>query len=292
MKQVTQGIAMLDLSTDLGGYQAGIHPTLIWDEKDAVLVDAGLPGMVPTIRYEMEVAGVPIERLTWIVLTHQDVDHIAAAEELLAAVGHRVLVIAHVTDTPYIEGEKPLMKHNVSGGPAPKVRVDIMVNHADVLPVAGGLTVIHTPGHTPGHMSIYHRNTKTLIVGDASECRNGRLTGPNRECTPDMAEALRSLANLATYDVKRAVCYHGGLCDRSVNEQIRKLTGQAYDIANSHGGWNFDPDLGTGHSATTRPLSLLNGRWGYTTVRSRLLRLQQRRRVDCEANHLGSDVDV
>lgn len=290
MKQVTDGIAMLDLSTDMGGYQVEIHPTLIWDDKDAVLVDAGLSGMMPTIRYEMEAAGVPLERLTWIVLTNQDVDHMAGAEELLAAVGHRVLVIAHVKDTPYIEGEKPLMKHNASRGPVPKVRVDIMVNHADVLPVAGGLTVIYTPGHTPGHMSIYHRNTKTLIVADASECRNGKLTGPNKECTPDMAEALRSLTNLATYDVKRAVCYHGGLCDRNVNEQIRKLAGQAYGVANSRCGCNFT-DPRTGHSTAARPLSLLIGRWGHT-VPTLPSRPQQRRRVDCEANHLGSDVDV
>jgi len=46
------------------------------------------------------------------------------------------------------------------------VEVDMVLTDGEELAYCGGIIVIHTPGHTPGHICLYHKESKTLIVGD------------------------------------------------------------------------------------------------------------------------------
>jgi glyoxylase-like metal-dependent hydrolase (beta-lactamase superfamily II) len=188
-----------------------------------VLVDAGDPGTLPAIQREMELAGVPFERLTKLILTHQDIDHIGGAADILSASKHHIEVLAHEKDKPYIEGDKPLIKFDHSQGPPPRVKVDRVISDGEVLPFLRGLTVIFTPGHTPGHISLYHSNSKTLITADATIAPEGKLIGPNEIFTPDMDLAWKSFARFTDFDVRTALVYHGGICNSNVNEQISLL---------------------------------------------------------------------
>ncbi|MFD1678123.1 MBL fold metallo-hydrolase [Alicyclobacillus fodiniaquatilis] len=227
MKKIANGIASLDLSMAIGDHQMVIHPALLWDDKDVILVDTGMPGMLPAIRAEMEQVGVPFARLSKVILTHQDFDHIGGLPEILATAERPIEVLAHELDKPYIEGEKPLIKHDPARGTPPSAKVDAVIGDGDVLPYVGGLTVIFTPGHTPGHISLYHAEHKTLITGDAIIANDGELVGPNESFTPDLPLAWKSIARFATFDVETALCYHGGICDKAVNEQFAKLANRA-----------------------------------------------------------------
>ncbi len=223
MKIIKEGIALLDLFVKRGDREMVIHPTLLWDDQDVVLVDAGDPGTLPAIQQEMELAGVPFERLTKLILTHQDLDHIGGAADILSASKHQIEVLAHEKDKPYIEGEKPLIKYDHSQGTPPSVKVDRVIDDGEVLPFIGGLTVIFTPGHTPGHISLYHSNSKTLITGDATIAPAGKMIGPNEIFTPDLDLAWKSFARFTDFDVRTALVYHGGICNSNVNEQIGEL---------------------------------------------------------------------
>jgi glyoxylase-like metal-dependent hydrolase (beta-lactamase superfamily II) len=75
----------------------------------------------------------------------------------------------------------------------PKVKVDQTVDDGQELPYCGGIRVIFTPGHTPGHISLYLKQSKTLVAGDAMICLDGSLRGPVQQTTLDMNTALRSL---------------------------------------------------------------------------------------------------
>ena len=227
MKMIADGIALLDLSMTMGDRHMVIHPTLVWDDKDVILVDTGFPGMLPSIRAEMALTGIPFERLQKVILTHQDYDHIGGLPAIQAAADHPIEVLAHVLEKPYIEGDKLLIKHDPSRGTPPKANVDVVIGDGDVLPYVGGLTVIFTPGHSPGHISLYHLTSGTLITGDAIISNDGELLGPNEKFTPDLELAWRSIARFANFDVKTALCYHGGVCDREVNEQFTKLANRA-----------------------------------------------------------------
>ncbi|ULO05503.1 MBL fold metallo-hydrolase [Paenibacillus sp. 19GGS1-52] len=244
---IAKGIEMLEISVQVMGGSNTIYPTLLWDEETAVLVDTGYPGLLSKFKEVIEQSSIPWKRLHTIVITHQDVDHIGSLPAMLAEEDTVLNVLAHEMEKPYIEGEKMLLKHTLEALAAaaamipphvpeewrraflftlshpPKGRVDHTIGEGDILPVAGGITVIHTPGHSPGHLSLYHQESRTLIAADALTVLNGELHGPDVTATPDMATALHSLANLAAYDIDTVICYHGGLYRGDANRRIAEL---------------------------------------------------------------------
>ncbi len=115
-------------------------------------------------------------QLKAVILTHQDVDHIGCLPEILQECGNHIKVYAHELDKPYIQGEIPLLKDSHLGIP-PKGKVDDTLIDGQELPFCGRIPVIHTPGHTPGHNSLYLRQSKTLIAGDSMYSVNGILVG-------------------------------------------------------------------------------------------------------------------
>ena len=57
--RIADGIEMLDISAMVLGKPNAIHPTLLWDDEIAVLVDASFPGQAASLREAIEKAGVP-----------------------------------------------------------------------------------------------------------------------------------------------------------------------------------------------------------------------------------------
>lgn len=236
--RIGTGIEMLNLSLKDFGHDGVFNPTLIWDENSAILVDTGLPGQIDVIKTEMARAGVPLKHLKAVVLTHQDIDHIGNIEALVNEL--EIEVFAHELDQPFIEGIKPLMKTDPSKMPEeewealpepmkeiysnpPKAIITRALTDGEELPVCGGIQVIHTPGHTPGHISLYHKNSKTLIAGDSMFCMEGSLKGPIAHVTPNNELAVKSLRKYLDYDIENVICYHGGLATEKTNEQLTKL---------------------------------------------------------------------
>ncbi|OMF64304.1 MBL fold metallo-hydrolase [Paenibacillus sp. FSL R5-0766] len=217
--EISKGIAMLQL--DFEGNI--IHPVLIWDEEMVVLIDTGFPGQYDDLHIALEKIGVPISRLKAVILTHQDVDHIGCLPEILKACGSQIKIYAHALDKPYIEGQLPLLKDGHLEHP-PMGKVDTTVTDGQELPFCGGIRVIHTPGHTPGHISLYMMDSKTLIAGDSMFSVDGMLGGIHEPTTLDTETARYSLKKYIELDITSVICYHGGLSHGNVNEQISKLT--------------------------------------------------------------------
>lgn len=199
-----------------------IHPILLWDRETAVLIDTGFPGQIEDLRVAMEKAGVSLDKLKAVILTHQDMDHIGCLPEILQECGNQVKVYAHELDKPFIQGELPLLKDGHLENP-PKGRVDYTLIDGQELPFCGGIGVIHTPGHTPGHISLYLKQSKTLVAGDSMYSVKGILGGIHAPTTPDMTAARLSLQKYVDLDIASVVCYHGGLSDENVHDQLVEL---------------------------------------------------------------------
>jgi glyoxylase-like metal-dependent hydrolase (beta-lactamase superfamily II) len=107
------------------------------------------------------------------------------------------------------------------------VRIDEYVENGTRLDLAGGTKVISTPGHTPGHISLYLERSKVLIAGDALTSERGSLNGPNPSMTLEMRTALQSIRRLADLEVDTIVCYHGGVVSEDANGQLRRVIQEA-----------------------------------------------------------------
>jgi len=210
---------------------------LLTAEDRLTLVDAGLSGDVDQIVSQLEDGGYALQQLHTIVLTHAHGDHVGGAAELVRRSGARI--VAHRDEVPYIEQTRSLRPSSLVGRVMNWVsdwlmfrrsacEVDRTVEDGDVFEALGGLEVVHTPGHTPGAMSLYQRELKILFCGDALFNANpmtGRpgLDFPIRLISVDNAQARESVRRLAELPIEVLCCGHGEPILDGVNEKIRAL---------------------------------------------------------------------
>ena len=216
--EISKGVEMLHLEF----HGNIIHPTLLWDQEMAVLIDTGFPGQIEDLRVAMEKVGVSFDKLKVIILTHQDIDHIGSLPEILQEFGSNIKVYAHELDKPYIQGDLPLLKDGHIENP-PKGKVNDTLIDGQELSYCGGIRVIYTPGHTPGHISLYLKQGKTLIAGDSMYSVNGIIGGIHAPTVLDIKEARLSLKKYLDLDIESVVCYHGGFSNVNINDQIQKV---------------------------------------------------------------------
>ena len=231
--QLNDDLYLLALPIQRGDLTDYFNLSLILDAiHGPTLVDTGLPGQFDAIATVLAYARVRVADLKRIILTHQDIDHVGSLHDLVQASGARVL--AHAIETPYIDGsEPPRFARPEALAQRPELRavaerfqptpVDEQLPDGARLDLAGGVRVIGTPGHTPGHMCLYHERTRTLIAGDALTASDGRLMGPNEGATPDMPTASQSVRRLAQLDVQTIICYHGGAVKVDANTQLQRV---------------------------------------------------------------------
>ena len=103
------------------------------------------------------------------------------------------------------------------------VPIDITIDENTKIDWCEELKIIATPGHMPGHISIYLEKFKTLITGDAMVAENGNLLLANPQFTLDMNEAINSIRKFLNYDIQQVVCYHGGVITGDVTSILKNL---------------------------------------------------------------------
>lgn len=238
-----KNIHLLDIEFTYNGQKQVITPVLLQDEGETILVDCGYPDFTPLLEKAAIRHKITLDSITKMIVTHHDMDHIGSLAALKRAYPHMV-IIAHELDAPYIAGTKKSLRIQQAESTldalpdeakpdaeqfirflqtVEPVPVDWTVSQGDMLPWCGGIEIVHTPGHMPGHMSLYLPASKTLIAGDAVVIEQGKLGIANPHFTLDMDEAIRSVHRLLGYDVEQLVCYHGGLFHGDVKHSLRQL---------------------------------------------------------------------
>ena len=180
---------------------------LITDGDGVTLIDTGMRGSQRRILSTLRRLGHPPAVLRRILITHADGDHAGAAAALVAACG--AVVYASATEAAALATGRPSRDINLHGGwrliyslvrpflSIPRLAGAQVLHEGECLPGLGGLVVIETPGHTPGHLSFYAPAAGVLFAGDSIAFRNGRMRRPFTLATWDEELALASLRKQA-----------------------------------------------------------------------------------------------
>ena len=202
-------------------------------EDRITVIDAGRRGSGPRILEYLRSLGRSPEEISYIVSTHYHLDHIGGIAHLQKASGGRVAV--HRSEVPFVQGGKPLpgpfqnpllaflMAPFVQLSRPPRFSVDLCLQDGDMFEPLGGMEVVHTPGHTPGSISLYFSREGLLIAGDAFEFRRGRLQLPSRRFTSDMAQAKESVRRLAGLDFEVLCLSHYPPLLKNASEELRRF---------------------------------------------------------------------
>ncbi len=185
-------------------------------DGSVTLVDCGLTSAPATIVAGLESIGTHPSDVTRIVLTHAHQDHAGGAAEMARRTGAEVAI--HGRDAEYAEaGHSPppdpsllagRIVARLPGGGFPPVGVSEVLVDDQVLDVGGGLRVIATPGHSPGHVSLLHEPTSLLITGDAIFNVLHMRYSPRLLCS-DFRLSQRSAHVLGELDYERVAFTHG-----------------------------------------------------------------------------------
>jgi glyoxylase-like metal-dependent hydrolase (beta-lactamase superfamily II) len=212
-----------------------INSFLLADEDGSLtLVDAGLKRADRKVLAALAELGRAPQDVQRIVLTHAHNDHAGGLAAVQDKTGARVH--AHDRDAVYLQTGKPpqLDTSRLAGkvmtrfrGSFGKVEVGETFQDGELLPIGGGLRVVHTPGHSPGHVSLLHEPTGVLITGDAIFNVRGLRYSPKTFCT-DIRLSRETADRLADLEYDVAAFTHGAHVSSGARESVRAfLRGRA-----------------------------------------------------------------
>lgn len=210
---------------------------LIETAEDLVLIDTGRPNFLPSFDTAFAQIGREVQHLNHIVLTHAHPDHTGNARALQQASGAKIwahpataeLLAQGRTFEPYTPRPDPIgwivEKTVVSRAERhlEPIQVDHEIHEGDCLPLAGGLQVLATPGHSRGHIALLSPLLGgTLFVGDAM-VNLPWLHYPY--VAEDWPTARASAARLAELNANAVYFGHGAPLLQDASERLKRRFG-------------------------------------------------------------------
>ena len=199
-----------DVYTFTGLLAGRVYAITTGDE--ITLIDTSITSAAPKILKQLQAAGYQPEQVRRILITHAHPDHVGSLPALKAATGAQVYV--SVQDTPVVEGREIFTTNPNTPMPKPRkpfpgTPVDVQLSDGDVIPDAlGGLQVVFTPGHSPGHIAFWQPEQRVLFVGDVLFHLWG-ITQPPDAFTVDPARNRQSIARVEQLQ-PQVVCFGHG----------------------------------------------------------------------------------
>ena len=208
---------------------------LLVSPEGLTLVDCGITGEAGKIASQITKAGYAIADLRQVIITHAHNDHTGSLKEIIRLSGAKVL--AHQDEVPYLARTAKIppgsrlqsflywLSARLMPGPS-AVAVDIALKDGEIVPGTGGFMAVHTPGHTPGSLCLYHPQRRILICGDAlfnKNPMNGKLglQEPLALVSANPPQARQSVRKLAGLDVQVLLCGHGAPILENAGAQIK-----------------------------------------------------------------------
>lgn len=225
MKRISNNIYQISL---------GWVNAFVIEDNGLTLIDTGAKGSTEKIFSAIRNGGKDPYDIKRIILTHAHPDHSGSAEEMKRML--RVPVMAHREDAQIMRygiacrkevcltpGFKNWLIYELaikrSGINIEPVVIDEELNDHDLLPLLGGIRVIHTPGHTRGHIALLAENEEVLIAGDLLSNSTGLGLSVIYE---NMAQGISSIMKVTDLDFDKMVFGHGKPLLKDAGSTIRQ----------------------------------------------------------------------
>lgn len=206
-----------DTATTAGSEPAADGDALVWKRvalgvvsayvlvrgREAAIVDTGLQGSERQIGDAVTAAGRTWADVRHVIVTHKHPDHAGSLAAVLGSASNAT-AWAGEADIGSIQSPRPLQ---------------VAADGAEVF----GLQVVATPGHTPGHISVFDPGAKVLVTGDAINGTAEGVSGPNPQYTADMATAKASVKKLAGLSFDAILFGHGDPVEGGGRASVERL---------------------------------------------------------------------
>lgn len=204
--------------------------------SELTLVDAGFPDKASIVFDAIRQLGRSPRDLRHLVFTHHHPDHIGSAAAIVRETGATTYM--HPLDIPIAETGGPFRAMDPAPGLVEKivyrlvwrqhermepVHIDRHIVEGETVPVAGGLQVIHTPGHCAGQVAFLWQGQRLLIAGDVGKNILGIGDPLGFE---DLEEGRRSQRKIAALRFDAVAFGHGGMIQSSASEKVQKKWGR------------------------------------------------------------------
>ncbi|TBR23211.1 MBL fold metallo-hydrolase [bacterium] len=211
MRRLAEGVYRLEAAGFVNAY-------LVVGDRDLTLVDAGPARRFPLIVAELKANGYSFNDVGRVVVTHAHADHAGGLHPLLSL--RPVKVYAHPLEAPVLAKKAPMPPPSAPFGGVLHAVFEAVLTRGPVdsaqpadsgTPVRGlpQWQVLHTPGHTPGSISLYEPVRQILLCGDALAVSGGKVRAVPDGLHADPEAARRTVAMLGKMDVDILGCGHG-----------------------------------------------------------------------------------
>ena len=224
LNRIVDGAYLLPLGTS--------NAVLLDGGAELVLVDAGFPGKLPVVLDAIRQLGRAPRDLRHLVFTHGHPDHIGSAAAIVRETGATTYM--HALDAPLAETGGPFRPMAAAPSLLLKalypfvwhpqtlmepVRIDRHVTDGETLPIAGGLTAVHAPGHCAGQLVLLWQGTRLLIAGDVGMNVMGLGDPVGFE---DLQEGRRSQRKVAALGFDAVAFGHGRAIGSDASGRLRR----------------------------------------------------------------------
>ncbi len=230
MKQISEHVYQIALGA--------VNVFLIEDGNELTLVDCGYPNSADKIFAAVKKAGKDPQNIKQLILTHTHPDHAGSAAEIKRRLD--IPVLCHFEDAKLIAkgvaGRLPFvlapgiinwLVFNLLIKRTPNkvepVIIDHQLNDNDLLSIAGGVKVIHTPGHSLGHIALLVQKANLLIAGDICANVFGLGLSPVYE---DIETGKQSILKAANFGFEKAVFGHGKEITSAASAKLKAKFGR------------------------------------------------------------------